>query len=613
MHRPIRMVRLLIPGLILVISAYLGAGASRALAQDKVTVVGVPINGSQILEMSKQQRIKDVDNKDQNVARVNLIPGDTRRVMIVAGGGAGITRLVLTDFDGAKETFDIVVEFNTEYLRRVLSQVVPSANVKLVQGTGNTLIVSGTVSKAEDIEVIMKTAEGAVGKNVVNNLIMAGPPMVQLDLVIASVSRSEARSFGFSFYENSPAQFFTNTLNTGSLATTLTNTVGNTITSLTTTPNIVGGLISTNNSFIGYINALRTEDLVKVMAEPKFVCISGKSGQFISGGEQAVPQLASGSAGGGAVSGVTFIPFGTTVNYLPIVLGYGKVYLEIEAEYTFPNPSQLFGTTLPGSTTQVSGRDTQKVKTSVVVEDGQTLAIGGMLFHNINGSTSKVPVLGDIPYLGMLFSQVNYTDAELELVILVTPHMVDSMACNQLPKHLPGEESRRPDDYELFLERILEAPRGQRDVFHGCEYVPAYKNSGPTADLYPCPGCNGPRGACDIGRHAGPGCNADSGACNNGCGSCAVKATVGQPVTGGNAAPATRPEPAQSLQSLKELPQAPSPVPETRTEAAPATETVPATTLPASPAVPTTNNPAVLVSPRALECPQGSSLTFGSN
>jgi pilus assembly protein CpaC len=97
-----------------------------------------------------------------------------------------------------------------------------------------------------------------------------------------------------------------------------------------------------------------------------------------------------------------------------------------------------------------------------------------------------VPVLGEIPFLGTIFSIKNYVEDEQEMVILVTPHLVDPQSCDQVVKVLPGQESRSPDDFELFLEGILEAPRGPRVPFPDRRFVPAYKN-GPTAGLFPCP------------------------------------------------------------------------------------------------------------------------------
>ncbi len=94
-------------------------------------------------------------------------------------------------------------------------------------------------------------------------------------------------------------------------------------------------------------------------------------------------------------------------------------------------------------------------------------------------------MLGEIPFLGPLFSSQSLTEEETELVILVTPRLVDPMDCNQLPKTLPGKESRVPDDFEMYLEGLQELPRGQRAVFENHHYKGAWKNS-PTAPAYPC-------------------------------------------------------------------------------------------------------------------------------
>jgi pilus assembly protein CpaC len=598
MHRTYRVPRSIFVAALIALAAGLGLDVSSASAQEKATAVQVPINGSVILEMSKKQTIKDIDNQDQNVARVDFLKGDYRKVMITGGAQAGITRLTLTDNDGNKEVFTVIVELNVEYLRRVIAQAAPTANVQVVQGTAGTLILTGTVAQATDIDIIMRTAAGAVGDptKIVNAMRLGGVVQVQLDVVIARVARSKARAMGFSFSETSVNQFLaSSTGGTGSLATLVTNSAGNVISSLTSTPNIAFGIIHNNASFLGFLNALNSESLVKIMAQPKVCTLSGRPAEFISGGEQAVPTLASGGAGGGAVAGVDFRPFGTTVRFLPLVLGGGKIYLEVEPQFTFPDPSNLFSAPIPGTNSVVFGRDTYRVQTSVVIEDGQTFCIGGMIFHQMNGTTQKVPVVGEIPFLAALFSQVTYTDSEEELIILITPHLVAPMACDQLPKFLPGEETRRPDDFELFLERILEAPRCHREVFDGCRYVPAYMN-GPTADMFPAPNCNGPRGACDYDMRAGPACRDCQlgGCCANGCGAfgggcggtagcggggcnngCNNTGTVHSPVIAPAAPPAGIPG-AQPLPSVQPAPRPPQQLPE-RSEVQVPAEVIPVT------------------------------------
>src|SRR5439155_16413362 len=104
---------------------------------------------------------------------------------------------------------------------------------------------------------------------------------------------------------------------------------------------------------------------------------------------------------------------------------------------------------------------------AVQMEDGQTLAIGGLIQNRVDSNASKVPVLGDLPFFGAAFRNMTYTETEEEMIILVTPRLVDAVDCTKIPRHLPGRETRTPSDFELFLEGILEAPRGQRNVGFG--------------------------------------------------------------------------------------------------------------------------------------------------
>ena len=222
--------------------------------------------------------------------------------------------------------------------------------------------------------------------------------------------------------------------------------------------------------------ALRTEGVVKSLNEPTVTTMSGRPASFLVGGEQAIPV----PAGLGQI-GVQFEEFGTRLNVVPIVLGNGKIHLEIEPEVSELNAAN--GTSIDGVV--VPGRTTTRINTTVELEDGQTFVIGGLVQKDISGATIKTPVLGDLPFLGTFFSSKSYTEDETEVVVLVTPHLVDAEDCAQAPKILPGEETRRPNDFELFLEGILEAPRGPRQVFEDHRYIAAYKNS-PTAGLFPC-------------------------------------------------------------------------------------------------------------------------------
>lgn len=487
-----------------------------ARAQAPKAPLIIPINGTVKVQMSTKKPIKTFDNPKDSPVSIRTLQDDPSTVL-VTGVLPDATRFELTDEDGQKESFDVIVQNDLQYLRTQLKRVLPTANLDLIPASNNSVIVAGTVTKAEDVDIIMRTAQSlgagqAQQIQIINALRVGGVQQVQLDVVVAQVSRSAFRRMAFNFLADSRNTFVGSTV--GQAVSTPT-TVGVASTQLTVngllsgTPgapggaatNILGGVLHNSWGFLFFLQALRDESVVKLMAEPRLVTLSGRPASFISGGEQAIPV----PAGLGQV-GVQFEEFGTRLNFLPIVLGNGKIHLEVEPEFSDLNPAN--GTSING--TVVPGRNTSRVNTTVQLEAGQTFVIGGLIQHRVRASTSKVPVLGDIPFLNTAFSTKSYEEVEDELIIMVTPHLIDAQSCDQVVKVLPGQETRSPDDFELFLEGILEAPRGPRQVFQGQKYVPAYKN-GPTYDLFPCG-----KGGCGAngcgGNGCGPqGCNTSGG------------------------------------------------------------------------------------------------------
>jgi pilus assembly protein CpaC len=355
------------------------------------------------------------------------------------------------------------------------------------------------------MDTILGIARGVAGNQIVNQIKVAGVQQVQLCVTVAAVSRSEFRRMAFDWIISGNSANFGSVLGALSLGAQPSVSAGQRITSVIlgspngAPTNLFLTVSSNGTNLFTFLQALKDENVVKLLAEPKLVTLSGRSASFLSGGEQAVPV----PAGLGQV-GVQFEEFGTRLNFLPVVLGGGKIHLEVEPEVS--NLNAAFGTSIQG--TVVPGRTTQRVHTTVEMEDGQTFVIGGLIQRDVVGSTTKVPFLGDLPFLGAAFSTKSFQETEQELVILITPHLVDPMSCSQVAgKLLPGQETRSPDDFELFLEGILEAPRGQREINFPCGYQPAYKN-GPSAGQFPC----GVSGASD-----GLGLGCLTGRCGSGC------------------------------------------------------------------------------------------------
>jgi pilus assembly protein CpaC len=470
----------------------------------------VPINGTVKLQMSKKQKIKTVTNPKENAVTLRTVVGDPTSILVV-GQQPEVTRIELEDTEGHKELYEVIVQADVEYLRTQLRRAVPTANVTVIPTSNNTVILSGTVTHAEDVAVVRGVVQ-SVGFKYIDGMRVGGVQQVQLDVVIAQVNRTDLRNLTINFLGSSKymagAQTTGGGVTVGSQGGTgafpSTQGAGSSLLGIPGSgTNLLLGFVHNVWGFQNFLEALKQNGLAKLLAEPRLVTLSGRPASFLVGGQQAVPV-----AGGFSGVGVQFVPFGTTLSFIPIVKGNGRIYLEVS-----PSVSSLdaaAGVT-PAGGSLVPGRDINSVTTTVELESGQTFVIGGLIQHTVQANVSKVPLLGDLPWFGAFFRSTQYQDTEQEVLVIVTPWLVDPESCNQRPKILPGEETRRPDNFELFLEGLIEAPRGQRQVRQNGHYVPAWMNS-PSAATFPCAGRNncGPNG-CGVNGCATSGYNQPAG------------------------------------------------------------------------------------------------------
>jgi pilus assembly protein CpaC len=487
MHRSIGRAPLLLGGMVIALIATARPGTAHAQEPSpKPSALIVPINGTIKLQMSTKKPIKTVINPKENAINIRTVVGDPTTILII-GQQPDVTRIELEDVDGNKETYEVIVQADIEYLRTQMRRAVPTANVTPIPTSNNTVILAGTVTRAEDVTIIRGVVQ-SVGFQYIDAMRVGGVQQVQLDVIIAQVSRSDVRSMAFNFFTDSSNFFLASTVgqaiaNPSTLGSSTTFANLGALQAVPGAPNgnptnFLFGVVHNSWGFLGFLEALRQENLLKLLAEPRLLTLSGRPASFLVGGEQAIPV----PAGLGQI-GVQFEEFGTRLNFIPIVLGNGRIHLEVEPEVSNLNPAA--GVSISG--TIVPGRSTNRINTTVELESGQTFVIGGLIQHQIQASTNKVPILGDLPFLGAFFSSKSYSDTEEEVLVIITPWLVDPESCDQRPKILPGEETRRPDDFELFLEGIIEAPRGPRQVCQNHRYVAAYKNS-PSTTLFPCAG-----------------------------------------------------------------------------------------------------------------------------
>ena len=451
-----------------------GGGPDKGAPEIKqeIPFVTMTVGTTQTYQLANKEKLKKVENQFAKVLMVRPIEKDFTQILLEAVA-PGRTHIRITGESGRVEEFDIVVVSDrVKELRDLIQRSVPASSVQVNSSdSGNTIVLTGMVASADDARVIGQLAT-SVGGQIVNNIRLGGVQQVELQVLVATVNRSKARNMTFSFANNG-TNFYIGSLlgGAGTFASALAPGLGASTGALSAASgpgfNVPFGVLNSNHSFLGFLQALRTEGLAKVIVEPRVMTLSGRPAFIISGGETPIVL----SAGVGTPPSVSYKQFGTVVHFLPVVLGNGKIHLEVRPELSELDAAA--GINVPG--VSAPGFKTRSAQVAVQMEDGQTLAIGGLIQNTVNATVARVPILGDLPFVGTAFTSKSYTESEQELVILVTPRLVDPIDCTKIPRFLPGRETRVADDFEFFLEGILEAPRGQRNVlFHPHYYKPAF-------------------------------------------------------------------------------------------------------------------------------------------
>lgn len=206
------------------------------------------------------------------------------------------------------------------------------------------------------------------------------------------------------------------------------------------------------------ITALRRNNLLKILAEPNLVTLNGHQANFLAGGQFPVPVNSGlgGGVGGGNVQ-VEFKDFGVRLAFLPIVEDGETIRLTVDPEVSSIDFS--LGTTLVPGGSPVPGLNVRRSHTTVELRQGETLAIAGLMQLSLDGETERIPGLGDLPYIGAFFSNTTSNRIEKELVVLVTPYLVEPMKPGQVPP-TPGDEIDQPNDLEFYFMNRIEGRTG---------------------------------------------------------------------------------------------------------------------------------------------------------
>ena len=206
-----------------------------------------------------------------------------------------------------------------------------------------------------------------------------------------------------------------------------------------------------------FIRALNENRYVRLLAEPNLVAVSGEKASFLVGGEFPVPVVQGTTVGGGSSTvTIEYKEFGVRLTFRPEVLGEGRIRLEVSPEVS--ELSEVGALVQNGFT--IPSVIVRRSSTTVELGTGQSFAMAGLMRSKDQGSVSKVPLLGDLPGIGVLFRSVRYSQDQTELVVIITAELVEPLS-DGMQRPVPGALHQAPNDWELFMNGWLS---GANDV-----------------------------------------------------------------------------------------------------------------------------------------------------
>jgi pilus assembly protein CpaC len=409
-----------------------------------------------------QSRMKRILVSNQNVLEtVTVNPTQ----LAVSAKAPGSSSLVIWDESGHARILDVYADVDVSGLRDALAQAFPNDQIQVEADQGRVVLAGKVSSKAVSDEAV-KLA-GTYGNNVVNSMVVAAPPrskQVMLKVRFAEVNRAKLSQFGFNIFSTGAA----NTIGTvttqqfGNFGQQQINdvtgpsgrfqtqeTIGDVLNLFVFRPDIHLGTV---------IRALQQKNVLEILAEPNLMARSGEPAKFLAGGEFPFPvvQSAGANAAGTAIT-IQFRPFGVRLEFTGTITEENVVRLKIAPEVSaldFSNALQVSGFTVPAISTR-------RAETEVELRDGQSFGIAGLLDQRTTSQMERIPGIGDIPILGQLFRSKQTNKSATELLVLVTPTIVDPLSGNTTAPKQP-EMPIEHLDIKDFDKGVTKTPTAEK-------------------------------------------------------------------------------------------------------------------------------------------------------
>lgn len=378
------------------------------------------ITAGRSIFISTKQRLRRV--YIANPAILDSYMANPNQVVITAKV-PGVSSLILWDELGKAQAYQVSSDVDVDALALAMRQALPQEDVQ-VKANESKVMLSGVVSTQETSDAAAKLA-GIYAKDVSNALLVdrARIKQVTLKVRIVEIDRSKLFQFGFNFFSqggNILSNTTTSQFQTNPTYSPPTSSSGGT---LTTSDPLNFLLFSSKLNIGASIKDLENKQVLEILAEPTITSLTGQKANFLAGGEFPFP-VVQGGAGGQTSISISFRQYGVKLEFTPNVNADGSIELKVMPEVSaldYSNSVTISGYTIPALSTR-------RAETQVTVKDGQSFAISGLLDRRTTDLLGKTPGIASIPVLGQLFKSKGIAHSTGELVVIVTPTVVNPLA-----------------------------------------------------------------------------------------------------------------------------------------------------------------------------------------
>ena len=365
--------------------------------------------------------------------------------LYLTGKTTGITNLTLWNESGKMMgMYDVVIAPDLSRLKENLHKALPEEKGILVTSSHDHITLSGMASSANNLSRALSIAEAYAPKKIINAMQVGGVQQVMLEVRVAEMNRELIKRLGINFNVIGESGFGMSLLGGLTSLTGFTNPgLGGAATVSTAVTQAIQGVFGVQTgslTWTGFIDALKEENLLKILAKPTLVALNGQEAAFLAGGEFPIPVPQT----FGLVT-IQFKKFGVGLVFTPNIMDSKHISLNVAPEVSeldFTNALRTQGFTIPAITTR-------RATTTIELADVQSFAIGGLMRDNVRESVKKVPFLGELPILGALFRSSSFQKSETELLIIVTPHLVKPL--DMTAQTLPTDYYVEPNDFEFYF------------------------------------------------------------------------------------------------------------------------------------------------------------------